>query len=162
MQQEDSQRSHSILSYQHWRIPLLPLERRKVQQQLSSYYTQSCYTFQWKLERATQLSNKKQGKRNDRFLLVRDFWKRQVEKNMSSCNTIWSPVKKLFCNHLRWVTHKLQKPLKIQCHKYLPRTVRSHNYQANIISSDSPFNPSPHGPFYLLHLTAKGYIWPQF
>ncbi len=21
-------------------------------------------------------------------------------------------------------------------------------------------NPSPHGPFYLLHLTAKGYIWP--
>jgi hypothetical protein len=22
------------------------------------------------------------------------------------------------------------------------------------------FNPSPHGPFRLLHLTAKGYIWP--
>ncbi len=35
----------------------------------------------------------------------------------------------------------------------------------SILNEDNPViassvNPSPHGPFYLLHLTAKGYIWP--
>jgi hypothetical protein len=39
----------------------------------------------------------------------------------------------------------------------------SRNVTSQALSAclaESQFNPSPHGPFYLLHLTAKGYIQP--
>jgi hypothetical protein len=48
--------------------------------------------------------------------------------------------------------------LRILYFKLVLRIVVVANVHFNVKLINWSLNPSPHGPFYLLHLTAKGYI----